>query len=98
MASVACGGTADWITARIFFKVVRAGSGTPARYSSTLFGVALPFAGKPFFFLIGSLYYGQPLYCRTCRVPHFSRSVREVGLVCSLVTDDVWIRSSYSTV
>src|SRR5437879_2875066 len=44
MVSVACGGTADRIAARILFKVLRAGSGTPARYSSTFFGAPLPFA------------------------------------------------------
>src|SRR6266849_1329537 len=46
MASVASGGTADRIAARILFKVLRAGSGTPARYSSTLFGAPLPFAAE----------------------------------------------------
>ena len=44
MVSVASGGTADRIAARILFKVLRAGSGTPARYSSTFFGAPLPFA------------------------------------------------------
>src|SRR5215469_8260105 len=38
MVSVASGGRADRIAARILFKVPRAGSGTPARYSSILFG------------------------------------------------------------
>src|SRR5580700_2089394 len=37
MASVASGGTADRIAARILFRVLRAGSGTPARYSSISF-------------------------------------------------------------
>src|SRR6266702_3035423 len=46
MVSVACGGTADRIAARILFKVLRAGCGTPARYSSTFFGAPLPFATK----------------------------------------------------
>src|SRR6267143_1537791 len=46
MASVASGGTADRIAARILFKVLRAGSGTPARYSSTFFGAPLPFAAE----------------------------------------------------
>lgn len=31
---------------RIFFKVLRAGSGTPAKYSSTFFGAPLPFAAE----------------------------------------------------
>src|SRR5216684_1507457 len=47
MASVASGGTADRIAARILFKVLRAGSGTPARYSSTFFGAPLLFAAGP---------------------------------------------------
>jgi hypothetical protein len=47
MASVASGGTADRITARILFKVLRAGSGTPARYSSTSVGATLPFEAAP---------------------------------------------------
>src|SRR5437899_1077766 len=38
MISVACAGTADRIIARTLFNVLRAGSGTPARYSSTLLG------------------------------------------------------------
>src|SRR5437899_12399150 len=59
MASVDSGGTADRIAARILFKVLRAGSGTPARYSSTFFGAALPFAAEPrspeFIFFISRL-------------------------------------------
>src|ERR1700674_3927514 len=46
MVSVASGGTADRTAARILFKVLRAGSGTPARYSSTFFGAPLPFAAE----------------------------------------------------
>jgi len=46
MASVASVGTADRITARTLFKVLRAGSGTPARYSPTLFGATF-FAAEP---------------------------------------------------
>src|SRR6266446_2989906 len=46
MVSVASGGTADQIAARILFKVLRAGSATPARYSSTFFGAPLPFAAE----------------------------------------------------
>src|SRR5690242_4715838 len=41
MVSVASVGAADRIAARILFSVVRAGSGTPARYSSTVFAVVL---------------------------------------------------------
>src|ERR1700747_1141405 len=44
MTSVASGGTAERIVARIVFKVVRAGSGTPARYSSMLCGASLVFS------------------------------------------------------
>src|SRR6266853_5387908 len=44
MASVASGGTADRIAMRILLKVLRAGSGIPARYSSTFFGAPLAFA------------------------------------------------------
>ena len=47
MVSVASGGTADRIAARILFKVLRAGSGTPARYSSTFFGARLAFVAEP---------------------------------------------------
>src|SRR5216684_8980585 len=47
MVSVASGGTADRIAARILLKVLRAGCGTPARYSSTFFGAPLPFAAEP---------------------------------------------------
>src|SRR6266852_3020831 len=43
MASVASGGTADRITARTLFKVLRAGSGTPARYSSMFLGTEFVF-------------------------------------------------------
>src|SRR5437899_3282898 len=39
MASVASDGTTDRIAARTLFKLPRAGSGTRARYSSTLLGV-----------------------------------------------------------
>src|SRR5450759_5291260 len=42
---------------RIVRKVLRAGSGTPARYSSTFFGALLPFGAEPWSpdtaFLIG---------------------------------------------
>src|SRR5947209_20503854 len=47
MVSVASGGRADRIAARSLFKVLRPGSGTPARYSSTFFGTRLPFAPEP---------------------------------------------------
>src|SRR6266849_4152347 len=47
MASVASGGTADRIAARTLFKVLRAGSGMPARYSSTSFEATLAFAAGP---------------------------------------------------
>src|ERR1700674_2053304 len=44
---MASGGAADRIIFRTLFKVLRAGSRTPARYSSTLFGTRLPFATEP---------------------------------------------------
>ena len=44
MVSVPSGGTADRIAARILFTVLRAGSGTPARYSSMLLGASPAFA------------------------------------------------------
>jgi hypothetical protein len=60
MVSVASGGAADRIAARILSKVLRMGSGTPARYSSTLFGAPLPFAAEvrfpDFIFLIRESY------------------------------------------
>src|SRR5579872_493571 len=43
MTSVVSGGTTDQITWRTCCKVLRAGSGMPARYSSTVFAGALPF-------------------------------------------------------
>jgi len=46
MVSVASGGTAERIATRILIKVLRAGSGTAARYSSTFFGAPLPFAAE----------------------------------------------------
>src|SRR6266581_7529972 len=48
MVSVASGGTTDRIAARILFKVLRAVSGTPARYSSTFFGTTFCGVGLPF--------------------------------------------------
>src|SRR2546430_13578865 len=54
MTSVASGGTAERITARILVKVLRAGSGTAARYSSVLFLATLRFVAEPeFAFFIG---------------------------------------------
>src|SRR6266403_2357723 len=43
MPSVVSGGAADRITARCLPKVPRAGSGTPARYSSMFLGAKLAF-------------------------------------------------------
>src|SRR5438034_2900340 len=63
MVSVASGGTADRIAARILFKVLR-GSGTPARYSSTFVGAPLPFAAElrfpDFTFCMGAMLQGFP--------------------------------------
>src|ERR1700730_2553440 len=47
MHSVASAGTADRIAARTFSRVLRAGSGTLARYSSTFSGETLFFAAEP---------------------------------------------------
>src|ERR1035438_878462 len=47
MTSVASAGTTDRITARNLLKVERAGSGTLARYSSTVLGARLPLAVGP---------------------------------------------------
>src|SRR5271166_3409767 len=47
MTSVASGGATERITARTFSRVLRAGSGTPARYSSTFFGAAVLFVPEP---------------------------------------------------
>src|ERR1700737_4897593 len=81
MASVASGGTADRIAARTFFKELRAGSGTAARYSSVFFGAALPFMVEPrapaIAFFIGRSSRGV-LFKST---PHTCRLVRQ-GLRC----------------
>src|SRR2546422_6990513 len=65
MVSVASGGTADRIAARILFRVLRAGSGTPARYSSTFFGAPVPFAAErrlpDFTFFMRAMLQGLPL-------------------------------------
>src|SRR5438045_543864 len=65
MVSVASGGTADRIAARTLFKVLRAGSGTSARYSSTFFGAPAPFAAGPrwpgFTFFMRAMLQGLPL-------------------------------------
>src|SRR5579872_6238485 len=45
MVSVASNGAAERIAARIVFRVLRAGSGTRARYSSTFFTPSLALAG-----------------------------------------------------
>jgi hypothetical protein len=46
MASVDSGGTMDRIIARSLFNVLRAGSGTPARYSSTVAATTPDFAAE----------------------------------------------------
>src|SRR5437016_4990966 len=65
MVSVASGGTTDRIAARTLSKVLRAGSGTPARYSSTFFGAPAPFAAGPrwpdFTFFMPGMLQGLPL-------------------------------------
>src|ERR1700756_290198 len=47
MTSVVSAGTTDRIVARTLFKVLRAGSGTRARYSSTVLEVALADEARP---------------------------------------------------
>src|SRR5579863_1049317 len=58
MVSVESAGTTERIVARSLFRVRRAGSGTLARYSSTVFGAPAPWAGVPFpdfvFFMPGN--------------------------------------------
>src|SRR5260370_15147473 len=44
MVSVAVRGSADRMAARIFRNMLQAGSGMPAKYSSTVLGVLLAFA------------------------------------------------------
>ena len=60
MASVASGGTADRIAARIWLNVLRAGSGMLAMYSSTLFGAPLAFGleARDFVFFMERCYQG----------------------------------------
>src|SRR5712672_1296602 len=70
MTSVASDGTAERIVARILFKVLRAGSGTLARYSSTSFGATLAFAVEPLlpdfaFFIGGRLSRRAKIGCAT---------------------------------
>src|SRR5437660_8845435 len=73
MASVTPAGAADRIAARTLFKVLRAGSGTRARYSSTFFGATLPFAARPrsleFAFLICAIPPGQDYHAAVASKP-----------------------------
>ncbi len=60
MTSVVSAGTTDRIATRTLFNVLRAGSGTRDRYSSTVLGAALLFARKlrlsdELVFLIGTI-------------------------------------------
>src|SRR6266699_1455003 len=92
MVSVASGGTADRIATRILFKVLRAGSGTPARYSSTFFGASLPFAAElrlpDFTFFMWEMLQEAPIqvyaYCFE-RVVH-----REVTSRCKCLSISNW--------
>ena len=72
MVSLVFGGTTDRITARILFKVLRAGSGTPARYSSMLFGVPLPFVVElrlpDFTFFMRAMLQEAPVHVHACPV------------------------------
>src|SRR5271155_2373306 len=90
MVSVASGGTADRIAARILFKVPRAGSGTPARYSSTFFGAPLRFAAElrlpDFAFFMRAMLRELPLQVHApdrraaARLPDISNNVGPVKL------------------
>jgi hypothetical protein len=63
MASVAAAGAAARIAARTFCKVPRAGSGTPARYSSMVAGGGSPLVADPRFaaFVFFMLFAAQAL-------------------------------------
>ena len=77
MVSVASGGTAERIAARSLFKVLRAGSGMPAKYSSTFFGAALPFAAElrlPDFAFFTPAMLQELLLSSPCPRPPCSRS------------------------
>src|ERR1700674_5867326 len=70
MPSVASGGTAERMVARIVFKVLRAGSETAARYLSTSFEPSSLFADGPRFveaaFVVGIT---VALSFRLCGIP-----------------------------
>src|SRR3989441_6022558 len=89
MVSVASGGTADRIAARILFKVLRAGSGTPARYSSTFFGAPLPFAAElrlpDFTFFMRAMLHGLEVQVRS--EEHTSELQSLAYLVCRLLLE-----------
>src|SRR5258708_4522524 len=89
MVSVASGGTAERIAARTLFRVLRAGSGTPARYSSTLLGATLPFAAEPrapgLAFFIATILQGRSLQfylsaVSACAQLHLVQSAARPGL------------------
>src|SRR6267378_4300011 len=89
MTSVASGGTAERIVARILFKVLRAGSGTLARYSSTSFGATLAFAvERPLpdfaFFIGGRLSRTVKIGCATYPRFYFFRPLITLGPLCEL--------------
>src|ERR1700674_3728439 len=84
MVSVASGGAADRIAARILFKVLRAGSETPARYSSTFFGAPLPFAAElrlpDFTFFMRAMLQELPLQVHTPEIEDLLGTiVREIN-------------------
>src|SRR5271165_5782435 len=87
MTPDASGGTADRIAARTLFNVLRAGSGTPARYSSTFFGAALPFAAElrspefPFFMGVICTRLPCSLECHPERGPAQERIKPAFGLM-----------------
>src|SRR5437016_14565248 len=94
MVSVASGGAADRIAMRILLKVLRAGSGIPARYSSTFFGAPLAFAAelgpRDFTFLMPEMLQKLPLQVHP-QPPYVSDSVkRHLPLSSPLICRQLW--------
>ena len=96
MTSVASGGAAERMAARSSFKVVRAGSGTRERYSSTVFGAArfgalLAFAAVlrlPGFDFFALAFFTRPFYRRRRTQVHkwqlACALVARIAITCSL--------------
>src|SRR5882762_9793925 len=96
MVSVASAGTAERIAARSLFKVLRAGCGTPARYSSTFFGAPWPFAAErrlpDFSFFMQAMLQRLPLQAHGPRPPraavHVKNSMACFDTLARLVVGD----------